>query len=56
VPSPLGQQQPAPQESAAAVQQLRDMFPDFDESILESVLATNQGNVENALNTLLSMS
>merc|ERR1719498_12470 len=29
-----------------SVRQLKDMFPDFDDSILESVLAGTQGNVE----------
>mmetsp|Transcript_28660 Transcript_28660/g.86002 ORF Transcript_28660/g.86002 Transcript_28660/m.86002 type:complete len:192 (+) Transcript_28660:1183-1758(+) len=53
-----GQQQPPAGGGAdpAAVQQLRDMFPDLDNSVVESVLASSQGNVERALETLLSMS
>jgi hypothetical protein len=57
VPPGPGQQQ---QQSAAvtreAVKQLKDMFPGFDDETIESVLASSQGNVETALNTLLSMS
>lgn len=51
---PQPPQQP-PAADAASVRQLRDMFPDFDETVLESVLASSEGNVENAINTLLSM-
>lgn len=64
-PSPLAQSTGAPtpaqqqqqqQQHREAVTQLRDMFPDLDSETIESVLASTQGNVEAALNALLSMS
>ena len=37
------------------VSQLKDMFPDMDEGVLRAVLASKQGNAEEAINTLLAM-
>lgn len=39
-----------------AVQQLKDMFPVFDNSIIIGVLEGTQGNVEEAIESLLAMS
>lgn len=46
----------APRVSRESVTQLKDMFPSFDDTVLESVLTSARGNVEEAINTLLSMS
>lgn len=48
------QQQPQPQQ--LDISQLKDMFPDMDEAIMQDVLASKQGNVEEAINALLMMS
>lgn len=47
---------PAPiQIQPKDVQNIKDMFPDMDEEVIRSVLASSGGNVDAALNHLLSM-
>lgn len=52
---PPPQQQQRQQAPPADVSQLKDMFPGMDEDILREVLASKQGNAEEAINTLLAM-
>jgi toll-interacting protein len=45
-----------PQISEQSVKQLKEMFPQMDDEVLKSVLVAKNGNVEQSINELLSMS
>lgn len=57
-PPPPAQPTPEPprQINSGEVQQLKDMFPAFDNAIIEGVLEGTQGDVGQAIESLLSMS
>ena len=38
------------------LKQLKDMFPSIGDDTITSILVANEGNVENSINALLSMS
>ena len=49
-------QQPQPQTvSDEDFKKVKDMFPDMDDEIIKSVLLSSDGNVDTAVNHLLSM-
>ncbi len=62
-PMPYAMPQQVPPSRAAPrvqvrpedVQNIKDMFPDMDEEVIRSVLEASGGNVDAALNHLLSM-
>lgn len=58
MPSAAAQSNPEPlrRSNPGEVQQLKDMFPTFDNAIIESVLEGTQGDVGQAIESLLSMS
>ena len=58
LPAAAAQSTPEPQHRSnpGEVQQLKDMFPAFDNAIIEGVLIGTQGDVEQAIESLLSMS
>ena len=45
-----------PEYTDADVIAIREMFPSFDEEIVKSILEANDGNKEDTINQLLSMS
>lgn len=48
-------QQPAPQPSQQDIQNLKDMFPNMEESVIQSVLEASGNNVDAATTHLLTM-
>ena len=63
-PVPVGQAQPQPQPqqqqqhrqiSEQDIQTLKDMFPNMEEGVIQSVLEASGGNVDAATSHLLSM-
>ena len=57
LPQQIPAQQPAPRVQVRPddVKNIKDMFPDMDEEVIRSVLVSSGGNVDAALNHLLSM-
>ena len=49
------QQQPGPVVDPSQVQQVKDMFPDIDNDVIEAVLQSTGGNVDQAISQLLQM-
>jgi hypothetical protein len=45
-----------PEYTDGDVMAIREMFPDFDEEIIKSILEANGGHKENTINQLLQMS
>lgn len=52
VPPPQAQRSPA---NPADILQIKSMFPDIGEDVIQSVLAANNGDKEATINGLLSM-
>ncbi|XP_028409207.1 toll-interacting protein B-like [Dendronephthya gigantea] len=52
---PVSRPPPAAQVRPDDVKNIKDMFPDMDEEVIRSVLVASGGNVDAALNHLLSM-
>ncbi len=48
--------QSEPEYTDGDVMAIREMFPDFDEEIIKSILEANGGHKENTINQLLQMS
>ena len=55
LPATSPKDSPPRRGAGADVSQLKEMFPGMDEDILREVLASKQGNAEEAINTLLAM-
>ena len=54
-PQQQQQQQPPQTISDEDFKKIKDMFPDMDDEIIRSVLLGSGGNVDTAVNHLLSM-